>query len=44
MEKYGLPWEVFWCLEHRQWVDELDNSFPYFTDNDCPQCRAEREG
>lgn len=39
MDEYSMPWELFWCLEHRQWFDELDNSFPYFTDSSCPICR-----
>lgn len=41
MEEFGLPWEVFYCYDHKQWVDELDNSFPYFCDNRCPECREE---
>lgn len=40
MEEYGLPWEVFYCYDHKQWVDELDNSLPYFCDNRCPACRG----
>lgn len=43
MEEYGLPWEVFYCYDHKQWVDELDNSFPYFCDNRCPGCRGKDE-
>lgn len=39
MEEYGMPWEIFFCFDHKQWVDELDNSFPYFTENTCPVCR-----
>ena len=41
MAEYGLPWEVFYCYDHKQWVDELDNSFPYFCDCRCPACRGE---
>lgn len=41
MNEHKMPWEVFWCNEHRQWFDELDNSFPYFTDSSCPRCRGE---
>lgn len=43
MEEYGLPWEVFYCYDHKQWVNELDNSFPYFCDNRCPGCRGKEE-
>lgn len=39
MNEYGMPWEVFWCYEHNEWFDELDTSFPYFTDSICPKCR-----
>ena len=39
MDEYGMPWEVFFCYDHRCWVDELDNSFPYYLDNTCPGCR-----
>ncbi|WP_140919047.1 antitoxin PHD [Limnobaculum xujianqingii] len=39
MNDYGMPWEVFWCYEHNQWVDELDTTFPYHHDNFCPKCR-----
>ena len=41
MFEYGLPWEVFYCYDHKRWVDELDNSFPYFCDNRCPKCRKQ---
>lgn len=43
MEEYGMPWEIFFCFDHKQWVDELDNSFPYFTENTCPVCRKRKE-
>lgn len=29
MIEYGLPWQVFKCDEHGDWVTELDSSFPY---------------
>ena len=29
--------------ERKQWVDELDNSLPYFCDNRCPGCRGEEK-
>lgn len=41
MDEYGLPWEVFYCYGHKQWADELDNSFPYYSDNQCPGCRGD---
>lgn len=43
MYEYGMPWEIFYCYEHKQWVDELDNSFPYHIENLCPGCRAEED-
>ncbi|MCP2232842.1 antitoxin PHD [Erwinia aphidicola] len=43
MKHYSMPWEVFWCSEHLQWVDELDSSFPYsMSDNVCPVCSREK--
>ncbi|EOK4966359.1 hypothetical protein ACVV9D_004141 [Escherichia coli] len=27
MEEYGMPWAIFFCFDHKQWVDELDNSY-----------------
>ncbi|GAB0669105.1 hypothetical protein BT09C10_22660 [Escherichia coli] len=40
MKFFGLPWEAFWCYEHRRWCDELDSCFPYFAEgNTCPECR-----
>ena len=42
MKYHSMPWEVFWCSEHKRWMDELDSSFPYsMTDNTCPVCRGE---
>ncbi len=42
MKSYRMPWEVFWCSDHLQWVDELDSSFPYsMADNTCPICNKE---
>lgn len=38
MKYFRAPWEIFFCFDHIQWVDELDNSFPYFTENTCPVC------
>jgi len=43
MEEFGMPWEVFYCYDHKQWVDELDSSFPYFADNRCPRCRDDSD-
>lgn len=44
MKHYCMPWEVFWCSEHLQWVDELDSSFPYsMNDNTCPVCNKEKD-
>lgn len=43
MKQYRMPWEVFWCSDHLQWVDELDSSFPYsMSDNSCPICSKEK--
>lgn len=41
MHEYQLPWEVFWCADHHQWVDELCSSFPYDIYAECPGCRGE---
>lgn len=41
MKKHRVPWEVFYCYDHKRWVDELDNSFPYYCDNRCPKCRKQ---
>lgn len=43
MDEFGLPWEVFYCYDHKQWVDELDYSFPYNVGNRCPNCRENEE-
>ena len=41
MKSFCLPWETFWCYDHRRWCDELDSSFPYFAEgNSCPECRS----
>lgn len=40
MLEHSLPWEVFWCYEHSQWIEELDSSFPYFAEfNQCCKCQ-----
>ncbi len=41
MHEYGLPWELFWCADHNQWVDELCSSFPHDIYAECPACRGE---
>lgn len=41
MLEYKLPWEIFWCADHHQWVDELGSSFPYDIYAECPACRGE---
>lgn len=42
MKCYGMPWEVFWCSKHRQWINDFDSSFPYHMEgNKCPGCRDE---
>ena len=43
MLEYKLPWEIFWCADHHQWVDELDHHFPYYCNNRCPGCRGKDE-
>lgn len=44
MKYHCMPWEVFFCYEHKQWVDELDSSFPYsMSDNRCPGCSGGTE-
>lgn len=40
MKYWCLPWEAFWCFEHKNWMDELDNSFPHsMADSTCHECR-----
>ena len=39
MLKHQMPWEVFWCCDHHQWVDELGSSFPWDIYAECPDCR-----
>ena len=40
MLEYGQPWQLFWCYEHSQWIEELDSMFPYDTvDNRCSSCK-----
>ncbi len=42
MRFYRVPWEVFWCKKHQQWIDELDSVFPYHMEgNKCPGCKNE---
>ncbi len=41
MLEYKLPWEIFWCADHHQWVDEIGSSFPYDIYAECPACRGE---
>ncbi|PRD14020.1 antitoxin PHD [Pantoea coffeiphila] len=44
MRHYRMPWEVFWCSDHLQWINELDSSFPYsMADNTCPACSKEKD-
>lgn len=43
MLEYKLPWEIFWCADHHQWVDELGSSFPYDIYAECPGCRRSDE-
>lgn len=39
MHEYRLPWELFWCYEHEEWITELDSNFPYHTErNICDRC------
>lgn len=42
--QYGLTWEVFYCNDHNQWIDEVGNSFPYdWGGVTCPKCRGEED-
>lgn len=42
--EYGLPWAVFYCEEHSQFIDEVGSSFPHaWDDMTCPKCRGEDE-
>ncbi len=40
MVEFGLPWQVFKCDTHGEWVTELDSSFPYFMQySTCDKCK-----
>lgn len=40
MDEWNMPWEVFWCYEHSEWVEELDSLFPYHMESSkCPTCK-----
>ncbi|EOC5887550.1 hypothetical protein ACI495_004420 [Vibrio vulnificus] len=38
MIEYDLPWQVFRCDTHGDWINELDSSFPYHME----MCKCER--
>lgn len=38
MIEYNLPWEVFRCEIHGEWISELDAHFPYHME----MCRCDR--
>jgi len=39
MNEYKLPWQVFWCCEHEEWIIGLDTCFPYHIEQcECPKC------
>lgn len=39
MDEWNMPWEVFWCYQHKKWVEELDSFFPYHQEcSKCPAC------
>ncbi len=40
MIEYDLPWQVFRCDDHGDWITELDSSFPYHMEQcKCRHCR-----
>lgn len=40
MIEYDLPWQVFKCDEHGDWINELDSSFPYHMEMcKCEKCK-----
>ncbi|HIA3372025.1 TPA: hypothetical protein ACWP5B_004467 [Escherichia coli] len=39
--EYGVPWEVLYCPECREWFTELDNLFPYHTE--CCKCKCDEK-
>lgn len=40
MLEYNLPWQVFKCEDHGDWITDLDCSFPYFMDQcKCNLCK-----
>ncbi|GHW54533.1 hypothetical protein [Vibrio cholerae] len=39
MIEFDLPWQVFKCDTHGDWITELDSSFPYHMEMcKCPRC------
>lgn len=42
--QYNVPWELLYCDEHREWIDEIGSSFPYCVDDmTCHKCRGDHE-
>ncbi|RGP86556.1 hypothetical protein BC354_13230 [Vibrio cholerae] len=40
MIEYDLPWQVFKCELHGDWITELDSSFPYHMEMcKCDRCK-----
>ncbi len=40
MIEYDLPWQVFKCEIHGDWITELDSSFPYHMEMcKCDKCK-----
>ncbi|MCZ8807012.1 hypothetical protein OM292_17625 [Escherichia albertii] len=39
--EYGVPWEVLYCPECREWFTELDSSFPYHME--CCKCKCDEK-
>ena len=41
MHEYSLPWELFWCYEHSEWLTEIDTCFPFHTEQStCQKCHS----
>ncbi|MEZ8292411.1 hypothetical protein AB6D11_01010 [Vibrio splendidus] len=39
MIEYDLPWQVFKCETHSEWINELDSSFPFHMEMcKCDKC------
>ncbi len=42
MLEFDLPWQIFKCETHGDWINELDSSFPFHMEMcKCDKCKEE---